>query len=82
MSSNLVHASKSRNMRMSTSDVLYPLIMAENLSEMFASAPLHTDNHPYLEYVSPLQLYKGGEDFSAKLLALRRLFRCHACRAG
>ena len=73
MSSNLVHASKSRNMRMSTSDVLYPLIMAENLSEMFASAPLHTDNHPYLEYVSPLQLYKGGEDFSAKLLALRRL---------
>jgi spermidine synthase len=71
LDANAVYAAKSRNMRMTDPSVLYPLIISENLPGMCSSARLHTDNHPYLEYLSPMQLYKGGVDFTGKLLALR-----------
>lgn len=70
---NLIYAARSRNMRISSAKVIYPLIVSENLDEVLSEGMIHTDDHPHLEYLAPRQLYKGGVDFSDKILGKRKI---------
>ena len=54
-----VHAKTSRLVRFSGSEFLVHLVISEDLGRLFGAGPLHTDNHPYLEFSAPRILYQG-----------------------
>jgi len=64
---NFEYTAGSSNMRMRHPFVLIPLIVAENLDELFGEGPLHSDAHPVLEYLAPLQLYCEKVSFEHQL---------------
>lgn len=55
---NLAWAQRSKNMSMSTSGVLAPLIISDNLGPVFGAGPIHTDVRPILEYLAPMHVYR------------------------
>ncbi|MFC1485832.1 fused MFS/spermidine synthase, partial [Candidatus Latescibacterota bacterium] len=54
---NFPYAQKSTNMVLPNPDVLFSLILAENLDELFGDGPLNTDSMPLLEFNAPKQAY-------------------------
>ena len=70
---NLEHATATRNARLCDPAVLYPLIVAENLAEVFGPGLVHSDNHPHLEFSAPRRTYGEGEDFAQRILSRRSL---------
>jgi len=59
-SRNLSQATRSSNVRMHSADVLSNMVVDEDLGALFESGPVHTDAHPILEFLSPIQFYGGG----------------------
>jgi len=64
---------KSQNMVMRSPEVLLPLVVAENTADLCEDGPLHTDNHPLLEFTSLREFYSGGSKFFGRLMARARL---------
>ncbi len=60
---NIRYLENHSEMRMKDPYVLYPLIVAENLKNLFGEGFLHTDNDPRLEYLAPYHLYSEGSTF-------------------
>lgn len=57
MERNFIHQRKSRNMVLPNPVLLYQNILCEDLARLFGEGPLHTDNHPRLEYSAPKLMY-------------------------
>ncbi len=57
---NIVYAQKSSNIRLAYPELLYRLIVAEDLKALCGDGLLNFDNHPHLEYAAPKTMY-GGE---------------------
>ncbi len=64
---NLPYAQKSRNMSLKDPELLFRLIITENLRGLFGPGPLHTDNRPLLEFAAPRQLYKVDDSIEKKM---------------
>ena len=73
MNDNVRYAGKSGNMRMSDPSVIYPLIVTDIPVSLFGDGPLHTDEHPYMEYIAPRHAYTGGSDFKHMVVEKKRL---------
>ena len=72
MSDNIRYAAKSANMRMCDPSVIYPLIVTDVPASLFGEGPIHTDEHPYMEYIAPRHAYTGGTDFKHLVVEKRR----------
>ncbi len=72
MEANLPYAQKSAHMRISSPSVIYPLIVTDIPASLFTDGRLHTDNHPYMEYLAPRHAYTGGSDFRKDVLEKRQ----------
>ncbi|MEW6077972.1 MAG: fused MFS/spermidine synthase [Thermodesulfobacteriota bacterium] len=64
---NLPYAVQSANLRMPSASVLYPLIVTDSPASLFGDGRLHTDAHPYMEYLAPRYAYTGGIDFTKQV---------------
>ena len=54
---NIVYARKSKNINLSRPELLYRLIVSEDLSSLFGRCQINTDDRPLLEYASPKLMY-------------------------
>ena len=57
---NISFAQRSANIRLAYPDLLYRLIVAEDLKALFGQGLMNFDDRPYLEYAAPRLMY-GGE---------------------
>jgi spermidine synthase len=62
----------SHNVQLSKPELLYRLVVSEDLASLFGSGPLHTDNHPLLEFAAPRNMYTADPTIE-KILSSRRL---------
>lgn len=72
MRNNLKYAQKSTNMRISDPSVIYPLVVTDIPASLFDRGRIHTDAHPYMEYIAPRHAYTGGFDFTDIVVAKRQ----------
>ncbi len=70
---NLVHAKASTLLRIEEPEVIYPLIMHENIKELAGDGPLHTDNLPVLEALAPRHMFLPGRLIDERLEQVKRL---------
>ena len=56
---NIAYTQKSTNIRLAYPELLYRLIVAEDLKAVFGPGPINNDNQPYLEYAAPRLMYGG-----------------------
>jgi len=77
---NLAHAGRSRNVTLPNAGILYRLIESDDLAGLFGDGPLHTDDHPLLEFAASRLIYvdqgrdirrhiRSGTPLAADLLA-------------
>lgn len=59
---NIKHARRSTNASIVDFKFLAWLVVTEDLDHFFGEGPLHTDNHPRLEFSAPKKLYEAGSD--------------------
>ncbi len=64
---NMVYASKSQNVIIRNPDVIFKLIVTEDLETFFGPGPLHTDNWPRLEFAAPKNIGRGGWTITSKI---------------
>ncbi len=55
---NLRYAKQSKNMALSTPELLYLFIKSEDLELLFGHGPFNTDGNPRLEFTAPKLMYK------------------------
>ncbi len=73
---NIVHTQKSSNVRLAYPELLYRMIVAEDLKALFGEGLLNYDDRPHLEYAAPKLMYGGAEaqsEILRRLLAGRRV---------
>ncbi len=54
---NLAYAGASKNILLRDSRVFQNLIVSDNLPSLFVDGPIHSDNHPLLEYHAPRAMH-------------------------
>lgn len=64
---NLQYLQQSPNITLSNPELLYRLIVSEDLKRLFGDGPLNTENRPLLEYAAPKLMY-GGDAAQQNLL--------------
>ncbi len=66
---NLPYAAQSMNIKLPAPELLYNLIVSENLRRLFGSGTINTDNFPHLEYAAPKLLHytKSAEEIADML---------------
>ncbi len=64
---NATYAGKSTLVTFPSIDFLAHLIMTEDLNRLFDDGPLHTDNHPVLEFSAPRSLYCKNADIEGMI---------------
>jgi len=64
---------KSRNVTLADPRLLYRLILSQNLPKLFGPGPIHTDNHPRLEFSAPKLMFSDRQqiDIYQKIHAQR-----------
>ena len=69
-----LQAAASTNVEISDPRILYRLVVAENLGEVFGTGPIHTDDHPLLEFQAPRLMFTfEGKRIEAEIAARGRL---------
>ncbi len=58
---NLGHAQRSGNIALSDARLIYMMIVAENLRELFGEGPINSDASPLLEFAAPKLIYSHSE---------------------
>ena len=67
---NISYARHSHNIDLAYPELLYRMIVSENLDEVFGQGPMNRENRPLLEYAAPRLMYRNGD---VHLALLRRL---------
>lgn len=67
---NISYTRKTDNMDLAYPELLYRMIVSENLDEVFGPGPMNKVNRPLLEYAAPRLMHQGEE---VQLALLRRL---------
>ncbi|OPL16798.1 MAG: hypothetical protein AVO39_00545 [delta proteobacterium MLS_D] len=67
---NISYARHSHNIDLAYPELLYRLIVSENLDEVFGQGPVNRENRPLLEYAAPRLMYRNGD---VQMALLRRL---------
>jgi spermidine synthase len=70
---NLSFTAKSKNMHLPEARILYQLIVSEDLDRLFGPGPLHTDDHPRLEFAAPRLLHHSDRTIEEKMARRRYL---------
>jgi spermidine synthase len=69
-----LQVSASRNVEISDPRILFRMVVAENLGEVFGTGPLHTDNNPRLEFQAPRLMFTyEGERIETEIARRARL---------
>jgi spermidine synthase len=68
---NIISAGKSKNMNLPDPEILYRLIISEDLAGLFGEGMVHTDERPCLEFRSPRLMYVEDITISKNLKAKR-----------
>ncbi len=71
----IAYTRQSNNIALTDPELLYRLVVSEDLVRLFGSGPLHTDNHPLLEFAAPKAMYTSDPSIEKNLSARRRLSR-------
>ncbi|UCG61491.1 MAG: fused MFS/spermidine synthase [Candidatus Zixiibacteriota bacterium] len=58
---NLGYAQRSTNIALSDARLIYMMIVAENLPQLFGDGPINSDASPLLEFAAPKLMYSHGE---------------------
>jgi len=72
---NISYARKSKNASLSDPELLYRLIVSEDLQGLFGQGPVNTDNRPRLEFAAPRLVYYDDPVITRKILFEKRLDR-------
>jgi len=56
---NMVYTRRSANIRLAHPELLYRLIVSEDLKALFGTGPINYDDRPHLEYAAPKLMYGG-----------------------
>ncbi|MHC4159880.1 MAG: fused MFS/spermidine synthase, partial [Planctomycetota bacterium] len=59
---NVIYAQKSTNIALSSPELLYRLVVSENLQKLFGQGPVNTDNLPILEFAAPKLMHYDDPD--------------------
>ncbi|UCF43619.1 MAG: tetratricopeptide repeat protein, partial [Planctomycetota bacterium] len=54
---NIIYAQRSTSVSLASPELLYRLVVSENLQELFGQGPVNTDNWPVLEFAAPKLMY-------------------------
>jgi spermidine synthase len=54
---NQQYVAKSRNVRLANTDLLFRMIVSENLASLFGPGAVNSDDHPQLEFSAPKMIY-------------------------
>lgn len=68
---NIIHTQKSKNINLSEPELLYRLIISEDMQKLFGDGPANTDNRPRLEFAAPKMMYRSDPKIGANLQAGR-----------
>jgi len=69
----LASISKSKNIFLQRPELLYRLIVSEDLTKFFDPGPVNTDNHPLLEFAAPRLMYNNDEMISKNMRSTDRI---------
>ena len=69
------YTNQSNNIHLSRPELLYRLVVSEELPKLFGPGPLHTDNLPLLEFAAPRQMYTSDPTIEKNLSSRRLLSR-------
>jgi len=72
---NLQYAQLSENITLRRAELLYRLIVTEDLSSLCGRGPVHTDNRPRLEFAAPKQMYFNDPAIEEKIRSGKWLSR-------
>lgn len=68
---NIEYAGRSSNIELARPELLFRLLVSEDLSKLFGNGPVNTENLPLLEYSAPRLMYHGKETQKALLKKLK-----------
>ncbi len=63
----MVYARQSKNMTLQDSQLLYGIVVSEDLPRLFGPGQIHSDARPRLEYAAPKSLYYSDPQIEANL---------------
>lgn len=72
LASMISYARRSEVITIAEPEVIYPLIVTEDVAGLVGPGPVHTDNDPLLELLAPRSMYRDGADVNA-LIESRRV---------
>lgn len=72
---NLAYAMKSQNVTIRNPEVIFNLIVTEDLKELFGSGPVHTDNRPHLEFTASKNIGRSTRTIGDHIRNYSRLSR-------
>ncbi len=64
---NLQYARQSKNIRLARPELLYRLVLAEDLKVLFGDGPINTDSRPRLEFTAPKLMYVADPAISENI---------------
>jgi spermidine synthase len=67
------YAHQSKNITLPNSQLLYRLIISEDLKKLCGSGPVHSDNWPRLEFAAPKKMYKADPNIETNIRSKRWL---------
>jgi spermidine synthase len=70
---NLPYARKSKNITLSDPELLYRLIVSENLQELFGEGAVNTDSRPRLEFAAPKLIYASDPMIEENIRSKKRV---------
>jgi spermidine synthase len=59
---NMQYVAKSRNVRLAYPELLYRMIVSEDLPSLFGPGPLNSDDRPQLEFAAPKMMFKNEQE--------------------
>jgi spermidine synthase len=69
----LKYAQRSKNIELLDPRLFFSLIVSEDLRGLFGDGPVHTENHPYLEYAAPKLMFVDDPVIGQSVLNRKRL---------
>lgn len=69
---NFEFAKTSKNAKLLNPEIMYRLVMSEDLNWLFGQGPINTDNRPYLEYSAPKNMFIDDAPIEKNIIAKKR----------
>ncbi len=70
---NIKYAQQSKNIKLSAPELVYGIVMTEDISALCGDAPVNSDAHPLLEFMAPKVMYVNNSAVEDRIIGRRTL---------